>query len=141
MGTWEHTAAGDVAAPPDRIWALWADAEQWPRWHHNIENATLDGPLRVGATARIRFKHSLRPITFRVTELEEHRLFTDEGKIPGGMIRHVHRITPTGDGSCRVEHVLSLTGPLAGMWGRLLGRRMRDAVDGFVPAEAHLATH
>ena len=141
MGRWEHTAGGDIAAEPERIWALWADAAQWPRWHHNIKSATLDGPLRVGAIARIRFKGSLRPTTFRVLELEEHRLFTDEGKIPGGRIRHVHRITPTGDGTCWVEHVLTITGPLAGLWGMLLGRRMRDAVDDFVPAEAHLAMH
>ena len=56
-----------MAAPPERVWALWADASMWPKWHKRIASAKLDGPLELGATAKIRFKGSLVATEFRVT--------------------------------------------------------------------------
>ena len=137
MGRWEHTVGGEVVAAPERVWALWKDAAQWPAWNHGIERAELDGPLALGATATVKFKASRRPIAFRVTELEEHRLFTDEGKLPGATLRHVHRIRPA-DRGVWVEHELSLTGPLSTIWAARLRKRMTAAADAFVEAEARL---
>ena len=129
MARWEHIAGGEVVAPPHRVWALWADASRGPEWNHGIASARLDGPFALDARARVRFKGSPAPMTFRVTELEEPRLFTDEGRLPGATLRHVHRIRSTTPDSCWVEHELSLDGPLAGLWAKVLGHRMRDAAD------------
>ena len=138
MARWEHTVGGEIVAPPERVWALWADAAQWPAWNHGIERATLDGPFALGATATVKFHGAPRPITFRVVELEEPKLFIDEGRLPGATLRHVRRISPA-DRGIWVEHELSLTGPLSRVWKALLRKRMAAAADQFVEAEARLA--
>ena len=138
MGGWTHEVRGRVGAPPEAVWRLWDDATQWPRWNPGIASARMDGALGPDATARIRFRGSLTPLTFRVVALERGRAFTDEARLPGARLAHVHRVDSTQDGS-EVLHRLELRGPLAGLWARLLGGRMRTAADGFVAREDALA--
>ncbi len=138
MGAWEHEVRGEVGAPPSAVWALWADAAQWPAWNPGIAHARMDGPLRLHAAARVRFRGSLAPLTFRVVEFDEGRSFTDEARLPGARLAHLHRVEARGDGAL-VTHRLSLAGPLADVWARLLGSRMREGADGFVALEDRLA--
>jgi uncharacterized protein YndB with AHSA1/START domain len=138
MGAWQHEVGGEVAAAPSAVWALWADAAQWPRWNPGIARARMDGPLRLHGTARVRFRGSLAPLTFRVVEVDEGRSFTDEARLPGARLGHVHRVEPRGD-RAHVTHRLYLAGPLAAPWARLLGARMREGAAGFVALEDALA--
>ena len=137
MARWEHTVGGEIVATPEQVWALWSDAARWPEWNHGMESAELDGPLAVGAQARVRFKDSRRTVAFRVTELDAPDRFVDEGRLPGATLTHVHTIRPA-DRGVWVEHELSLTGPLATPWAARLRRRMCAAADEFVEAEARL---
>ena len=45
------------------------------------QRARLDGPLTLGAKARIVFGTGLR-LRFRVVEFKQGRLFTDESRMP-----------------------------------------------------------
>lgn len=38
-----------IHAPIERVWNLLADVSDWPRWQHDISQASSDGPLRSGA--------------------------------------------------------------------------------------------
>ena len=82
--------------------------------------ATLDGPLALGAEARIVFRTGLR-LRFRVVEFEPNRLFTDESRLPGGRMGHRHLIEPTPDGGSRLTNTIYIEGPLAPLWRRIMG--------------------
>ncbi|MBW8060267.1 MAG: hypothetical protein FVQ78_08045 [Solirubrobacterales bacterium] len=121
MSRWETTSALVADPPPAAVWErAYADAEAWPRWNAEIARASLDGPLALGAQARIVFKTGLR-LRFRVVEFEQGRLFTDESRLPGARIGHRHLIEPTESGGSRLTNTIYVEGALAPIWRRILG--------------------
>lgn len=120
MSRWQTTSALEAKAPPAEIWRrAYADAEAWPRWNAELKRATLDGPLALGATAKIVFRTGLR-LRFHVVEFDDGRLFTDESRLPGARMGHRHLIEPTPDGS-RLINTIYIEGPLAPLWRRIMG--------------------
>ena len=99
MSRWETTSTLEAGAPPAAVWErAYADAEAWPRWNAEIKRAGLDGPLALGAEAKIVFGTGLR-LRFRVVEFEDGRLFTDESRLPGARMGHRHLVEPAEGGS------------------------------------------
>jgi Polyketide cyclase / dehydrase and lipid transport len=126
-----------VNAGAAAVWALWADPGRWPEWNEQIASAELDGELRVGTRARVKFRRG-GTVRFEVTALEPERLFVDEAGFPGARLGHEHRIEPAGS-AVDVTHRLYVEGPLSGFWALMLGRkRMRESVAGFVAREREL---
>jgi hypothetical protein len=121
MSRWETTSTLDANVPPVEIWRVaYEDAEAWPKWNAELKRATLNGPLALGATAKIVFRTGLR-LRFEVVEFERSRLFTDESRLPGARMGHRHLVEPTADGSCRLTNTIYIDGPLAPLWRRILG--------------------
>jgi hypothetical protein len=55
-----------IAAPPDKVWALLIDAPSWPKWQKLIENVTAAGPLENGMLLADGWhKHSLTGAAIR----------------------------------------------------------------------------
>lgn len=128
MGEWSTTATHESDASAAAVWdAAYADAAAWPRWNPELAAATLDGPLRLGAVARIRFETGLR-LRFAVTEFEDGRVFTDEARLPGARLAHRHAIDDLGDGGCRLTNTITIRGPLSRLWVRIAGRRAAAAL-------------
>ncbi|NDG73875.1 MAG: SRPBCC family protein [Synechococcaceae bacterium WB8_1B_136] len=43
MGRWlEHSVTTEIAAPVQRVWAVWSDLEAMPRWMQWIESVTTE---------------------------------------------------------------------------------------------------
>lgn len=121
MSRWETTSVHEAPAAPAAVWqGAYADADAWPRWNAELKRASLDGPLREGAEARIVFRTGLR-LRFRVVEFEDGRLFTDEARLPGARMGHRHLVEPMGEGASRLTNTIYIEGPLAGIWRRILG--------------------
>jgi len=121
MSRWETTSTleGDVA--PTAVWKrAYADANAWPRWNAEIKRARLDGPLALGAKAKIVFGTGLR-LSFRVVEFEQGRLFTDESRLPGARMGHRHLVEPTDSGGSRLTNTIYIEGALAPVWRRIMG--------------------
>jgi polyketide cyclase/dehydrase/lipid transport protein len=128
MGEWSTTATHEGDAAPRAIWdAAYADAAAWPAWNPELAAAQLDGPLRTGATAKIRFRTGAR-LRFTVTECEPGRVFTDEARLPGARLAHRHLLEDLGDGRTRLTNTISIRGPLSAVWVRLAGRRAAAAL-------------
>jgi uncharacterized protein YndB with AHSA1/START domain len=126
-----------VKAEPEAVWALWSDPRRWREWNEQIERAELDGELRVGAEARIKFRRG-GTVRFTVIELEPGRVLVDEARFPGARLGHEHRLEPQ-PGGVEITHRLYVIGPLAGFWALMLGRkRMRESVTRFIAREREL---
>lgn len=122
MGRWETTSSLEADASPEAIWrSAYADVAAWPRWNAEIKRARLDGPLALGAEAKIVFKTGLR-LRFRVVECEEGHLFTDEARLPGARMGHRHLVAASA-GGCRLTNTIYIEGPLAPIWRRIMGPR------------------
>ena len=135
----EASHSDTIGAPPEAVWALWADASRWPEWNDQLESGELHGDLAVGIEATVKFKRGGKMV-FKVVELEPGRLFVDEAKLPGCRFGHEHRVEPSGGGS-EITHRLYLKGPTSGAFSRLFGRkRMRESVVAFVEREQKLAS-
>lgn len=117
----------------------YADADAWPTWNAEIKSARLDGPLALGATAKIIFGTGLR-LRFHVVEFEEGRLFTDESRLPGARMGHRHLVEPTESGGCRLTNTIYIEGPLAPIWRRLMGPRAAKTLPGAQRAVVELSS-
>ena len=113
MSHWETTSTLDAEVTPAAVWdEAYRDADAWPRWNAELKSARLDGPLALGAEARIAFRTGLR-LRFHVVEFEDGRLFTDEARLPGARMGHRHLVEPTPTGT-RLTNTIYIDGPLAG---------------------------
>src|SRR5262245_31073800 len=98
MSRWETTNVLEAQVSSAAVWEkAYADAEAWPKWNAEIKRASLDGPLALGAKAKIVFGTGLR-LRFHVVEFDRGRLFTDEARLPGARMGHRHLVEPTGNG-------------------------------------------
>jgi len=121
LSRWETTSRLEADLDPARVWReAYADAAAWPRWNEEIRRAGLDGPLGLGATARIVFRSGLR-LRFTVVEHEQGRLFTDESRLPGARMGHRHLIEAADGGGCWLTNTIYIEGRLAPLWRRVLG--------------------
>lgn len=84
----------------------------------------LDGPLRLGARARVE-QPRLRPAVYTVTELVEGRSFTWQMRALGVTGTATHEVTPTAEGA-EVRLAVTFSGPLGGLVGRLAGPLTRN---------------
>jgi hypothetical protein len=138
MSRWETTSILEADVSPIAVWEkAYADAEAWPKWNAAIKRARLDGPLALGAQARIVFGTGLR-LRFRVVEFEQGRLFTDESRLAGARMGHRHLIEPT-DGGCRLTNTIYIEGPMTFIWRRIMGPTAARALPGGQQATVDLA--
>ncbi|MET8349229.1 MULTISPECIES: SRPBCC family protein [unclassified Micromonospora] len=128
-------AGTEIAADPQRVWAVLVDVQRWPEWTASVRQAQRGepGPLTVGATVRLD-QPKLRPAVWRVTELTEDHAFTWISDTPGVRTRAEHRLLPLPGRPTRVELAITQSGPLAmpvgWLYGGLLRRYLRLEADG-----------
>ena len=111
----------------ERAWELLERPERWPEWDVHIRRAWGDSPLRPGSTVRIDFARPGPALRFRVVEYERGRLMTDETRLPGARMGHRHRVSATERG-IRFDNTIYVAGPLARVWGALVGRDARKGL-------------
>lgn len=122
----------DIAAPPERVWAVIADVERWPEWTPTVTRIQrLDpGPLAAGSRARIR-QPKLPPAVWQVSELREGRSFTWVNQSPGVRVAATHSVEPIAQGA---RATLSLR--FSGLLGQLVSRLTRGLNERYLALEA-----
>jgi uncharacterized protein YndB with AHSA1/START domain len=109
------------SAPAATVWEAWSSPSDWPGGP--IDSVTIDGAFAEGAKIKARVKGG-PPTTTTVTRLEPPRFWVCVSTFPGVLFTYEHEINDATDGSggtVLIERVI-MTGPLAGIAARLLGR-------------------
>jgi uncharacterized membrane protein len=122
----------DIAAAPERVWAVMSDFENWPKWTPSVRSIRrLDsGPVRVGSRVLIR-QPKFPPAAWKMIELEPGRRFVWRSGFPGMWVFATHTIERTATGS-RVTLALRYYGWL----GKLLARKTREITRRYLEFEA-----
>jgi hypothetical protein len=84
----------------------------------------MHGPFEVGAKITARVKGYM-PLSSKVTRIDSPRVWTGVAKAPGLTMTIDHVIDPIDTGVLLTERVI-LSGPLAGVVARLMGRRFES---------------
>jgi uncharacterized membrane protein len=115
-----------IAAPPEQVWAVYADVTAWPEWTASISSVELlDGAtaLALGVKARVR-QPKLPVAVWEVTELAPGRGWTWVARAPGVRTTATHTVLPAADNAgapdrTRVESLLVQEGPLGAVIARV----------------------
>ncbi|HEX6339056.1 MAG TPA: SRPBCC family protein [Jiangellaceae bacterium] len=124
-------ASIEIAAPAERVFAVYSDVERWPEWTKSVTSVERldDGPLRVGSRARIR-QPRLPAAVWEVTELVPDRSFTWVARGPGVVSTGSHVVTPLGgDGRATATASLEQAGLLGPLMGTLTKRLTNEYLD------------
>jgi carbon monoxide dehydrogenase subunit G len=136
----------DIAAPPERVWAVMSDIDRWPEMTASMTSVTRTSPgrLGVGSTARVK-QPKLAPADFVITSWQPGRGFEWVTRNALVTARAGHDIEPAPDGT-RVTLSVEFSGPLGGLvawlYGNLTARYIRMEAEGLRqwserPHEAH----
>jgi uncharacterized protein YndB with AHSA1/START domain len=112
-----------TTASPARVWSIWSDASEWPRWNGSFRSFDLAGPFESGATANIVTAHGSKHNIF-FENVDPPRGFTMRMSGPPlTTFTFICEITPDGTGS-RIAQRIVLSGPLGPLFGLLMGKQM-----------------
>ena len=112
----------EIDAPPERVWATFADFDRWPDW--NPFARRLDGDVAVGETIAVRLEPpDGRGMTFkpRVLEFTPNRALRWRGKVvfPGVFDgEHQFRLEPVDERRTRFVQREEFSGLLVGIMMR-----------------------
>ncbi len=124
-----------TSASPERVWRLWRDPNNWSGWNSGIASAQLNGPLANGATGKMATtRGSSHDVVF--SDVAEGRRFSmSMAGAPLTTFTFNCEISPDGEGS-RIEQNVAISGPLAFLFGPMMGAEMAKH---FVPVLDDLA--
>ena len=120
----EISATAQIAASPQRVWAVLAELASYPQWNPLFRQAS--GPLTPGSRVTLKTVH---PASGRVVTIKVKILAADSGaelrwvsSLPGIMTgEHSFTLTPA-DGGTRLVQTQTYRGLLARMSARTAGR-------------------
>lgn len=112
-----------IHAPAETVFDLYRDVGGWKQWDPDTSDARLDGPFEVGTLGRI-VPAKGRGAPMRITEITPGRSFTVEAWIPLFRMKFDHELVPSG-GGVRALHRVSFSGPLAFLFGPMVGKQVR----------------
>lgn len=98
-----HTEPTTAAAA--QIWALWQDVNNWPAWDVGLEHCALEGEFVEGNAFTLRPHGAPDAIRAKLIEVKPGQGFTDETRLPFGVLRAKHAYS-TGAGGNQVTHTI-----------------------------------
>ena len=120
----EHRIVAHVE--PEVVYRIYEDVGGWHTWDPDTKQATLDGPLRVGARGRLTpTKGQIVPM--QVTQVVGNRSFTVESKIPLFRMLFEHELHPC-EGGTEIVHRVSFSGLFSLILGPMLSKQLNSGL-------------
>lgn len=111
-----------IATPPETIFQIYEDVQNWHTWDPDTKQAVIQGPFRVGARGRITPPKGMSvPMLF--TEVLPGKCFTVESRIPLFRMLFEHELIPTS-GVTEVIHRVKFSGLLSIILGPMLTKQL-----------------
>jgi hypothetical protein len=107
---WTISATANTSATASRVWAIYCDVANWPRWDHGLALYQPDGPFTAGTSGK------LQPVggpefPFTLILVEEGQRFVDRTPLgPEHAIIGRHELTPLTGGT-QITHSIEIDGP------------------------------
>jgi len=111
----------------DRLFQALADLKRWPEWDDDIKAVEHEGAPEAGTRFTLHLKDG-SAVTLTVEAIEPPAIFVDQAKLPLARMLSRHELLPEADGRTRLRHVITLTGPLAWLWDRLVARKVVEGL-------------
>ncbi|MBW4975093.1 SRPBCC family protein [Roseovarius mucosus] len=118
---WHYRYEEDTPLRCEDLWPVLADVARWPEVDRNIECLKIDEEPGPGVTFVLKPKGGPR-LNFVIGEFEAPSRYADVCRMPLAVMRTRHTLIPDGLGT-RIRVDIEITGPLAPVWGRVVGRR------------------
>lgn len=111
---------------PEDIWKIWADIDNWPKWHGDLDYCKLEGEFKVGNHFILKPK-GVKAVKIILTEINDGQSFTDCTTFLGAKMFDTHSIEKK-DGGVLLSNKLVVTGPLRWLWIKLVAKNVADTV-------------
>jgi ligand-binding SRPBCC domain-containing protein len=110
-----------TALPPDALYRAITAIERWPEWDHELKSTEHSGPLKAGTTFFLTPKGGPQ-VKMEITAAERPCRFGDVAHLPFAAMHTDHRFEQDG-GRTLMTVTISVSGPLAFVWDRLVARK------------------
>ncbi|MBA3783891.1 SRPBCC family protein [Nocardioides sp. InS609-2] len=112
------TGRATSTAEPQAYFERWVDHDSWPAWSPDTEWVRVEGPVRTGATGRLKPKGGPR-VRFTISACEPGREYTDTTRLPGATLVFQHTAEATASGT-ELGVRVTLDGPLRHVWALVM---------------------
>jgi len=112
---------------PAALFACWADMASWPEWNLDTEWVRLDGPFSTGSTGMLKPKGGPK-VRFVLESVVPGREFVDVSRLVGARLTFAHHVETLSDGRTSLRVSVTLDGPLARLWNRILGKGIAQSL-------------
>jgi hypothetical protein len=131
---WRREYTHLTTATAEAVWKRWTTPEDWAIDDPDLREAMFPVPVRVGAVGRV-VNHGTPPQKILFTELQPGYAMNFRIGLPGAVLSFPHRMQATPNG-LSVTHAVEISGPLAPVFGLLVGRSIAAGL----PAVVRLVT-
>jgi len=126
----------------EAIWQLWADVNNYLKWHDDLDYCKLNGAFSVGNHFILKPKGG-PAVKIDIIELIEdeargYRKFTDCTNFFGAKMYDIHELEETTEG-LRITNTLKVTGWLSYLWIHLVAKHVANSVPKEMEALVNLA--
>ncbi|MCW2599689.1 MAG: hypothetical protein JWM02_1518 [Frankiales bacterium] len=121
--TWSTESTCETTATAQAVWDRWTTASSWSEDDASCQWATLEEPLKVGSKGKVRTTGPAQNFTF--TEVVPLKKMTFTISLPLAVLAFPHTLgAGSSPSTVRVTHGIVITGPLAPVFGFLVGRKL-----------------
>lgn len=121
----------------EEIWSLWADVNNYLKWHDDLDYCKLEGTFTEGNYFMLKPK-GVPAVKVEITKLIENKTFVDCTNFFGAKMYDIHELGETEEG-LRITNTLKVTGLLSFLWVHLVAKNVANSVPKEMEALVNLA--